>query len=344
MDPNYPDQPHSSGAAQMPGYYVAASAAPTNTDAGPTGAASQQQVQQEPKEMQLARKLGWQPEWVRRLIELRGTADPEHRKRKMPFDKVLPIMQNEFGNDMTLSLQGLEDGWYHHIRRALPRRWPPRLGRFPPGTATAPAQGSQGQPSRSKPQGAIPTVHPGFHGDPGAGIIGQPQAYQREYGDDLEPVDPTTGLRPGAVPTVYNTFSIDPTAHRQQNTSSQPGYGSQYVSMPNTSQNVLGFAAVGDPANQGSSGGFGVQPPQPSEAELPLGVPREHVRQGWSVLHHWIFDEGSRVNGVSYTWEQFQRDFDKNWKKKVNLEGSARDEYRKLWCEYHGYVYLEEEQ
>lgn len=245
---------------------------------------------------------------------------------------------------MTLSLQVLEDGWYHHIRRALPRRWPPRLGRLPPETLTALAQGSQGapQPSGSIPQEAFPAIHPGFHGDPGAGIVDQPRTYQREYGDDLEPIDPTTGLRPGVVPTVYNTFSIEPTGYRQQHGFPQPGRGGQYVPMPSLSQNVLGFAAVDDPANQGSSGGFGFQPPQPSQAGPAPGVPREHIREDWSLLQNWIFNEGSRVNGVSYTWEQFQRDFDKKWGGTVKLEGSAGDEYRKQWCNYYGYKYVKE--
>ncbi|KAG6362771.1 hypothetical protein INS49_007865 [Diaporthe citri] len=43
MDPNYPYQSHSSGMGHMGGYYPTTSAAPTSTEAGPTGEDFQQQ-------------------------------------------------------------------------------------------------------------------------------------------------------------------------------------------------------------------------------------------------------------------------------------------------------------
>lgn len=77
---------------------------------------------QEPTLADAAASLAWQPQWVRRFIELRATEDPAHprKRRTLPFDKALKILQAEFPGNFNMDENELEFAWRSVIS--------PRLG------------------------------------------------------------------------------------------------------------------------------------------------------------------------------------------------------------------------
>lgn len=70
----------------------------------------------------VAASLAWQPQGVRRLIELRATGDPAHprKRRTLPFDKALKILQAEFSGNFNMDDNKLPLAWRSTIS--------PRLG------------------------------------------------------------------------------------------------------------------------------------------------------------------------------------------------------------------------
>lgn len=165
----------------------------------------------------------------------------------------------------------------------------------------------------------------------------QPQAYQRGYGDDLEPYNFRTGLRPGVAPSVYNTSPLNQPGYPQQHGAPPPGHGGQYVPPPSTGQTAPSVAATNEPANPGTSGGFGAQGPQASGGEIRPGYPKENVRAEWSLRSRWIYDAGMLVDGVYYTRPQFYGDYNRLWKNLAVADHELWREFLDLRFEYLGY-------
>lgn len=284
----------------------------------------------------MAKKIGWQPEWIQCVIELRGSADPEHPRSKFPLDKAFSLMKGKFP-EITLNFEKFEYDWKQTIRHSLPRRWPPHLRKLPQWATTALAQGSQATPQASQAglQQATPAVQTAFHGGPEAGFPHQPQSHQRSYGDDLESTGPGTGLGYGAHLGGSNPSSVGWTVYGQQYGLPAQGYGSQYLPASNSSQNLPSVAAGGGPSSPGIPGDFGSEPPQGSGHGLLPG--REHVRDSWSLMQNWIWEKGPWVGYRTYTMDQFQQEFYQQWGRVARLRQGPWEQYLELLQEYYGF-------